>query len=107
MHADGTMGSSSAASKRVTAAANAFVMSDRRREEVTRLIVQALHDLGYDEASSLVERQSRISCTTERVEQFRAALLHGQWDEVETLLPALPGIPPEDLTVRLSSFLSV
>lgn len=98
-----TDASSSAAVDRDMAAerakTRALVMSDRRREEVTRLIIQALHDLGYDDAGRLVQQQSQLASTAEHVDYFRNSLLQGDWEAVEKTLPLLPGIPAEDATV--------
>ncbi|OAA56968.1 WD domain containing protein [Niveomyces insectorum RCEF 264] len=56
------------------------------REEVTRILVQALYDLGYNDAAESVVHNSGIALDSEAVIQFRRAVLLGDWDEAERLL---------------------
>lgn len=58
-------------------------------KEVTRLIIQALGDLGYpDIAKSLID-QSGYDVEAEQVRFFRRAVLDGQWETAEKLLVTL------------------
>lgn len=55
-------------------------------EEVTRLLIQTLSDLGYDEAAEFVGRESGYELESPTVAAFRAAVLSGFWAEAERLL---------------------
>lgn len=55
-------------------------------EEVTRLLIQTLSDLGYDEAAEFVGRESGYELESPTVASFRAAVLSGSWAEAERLL---------------------
>ncbi|KAL8905601.1 MAG: hypothetical protein Q9171_006605 [Xanthocarpia ochracea] len=56
------------------------------REEVTRLIIQGLDDLGYHGAASTLSRESGYEVESPAVAQFRHAVLQGEWSEAEALL---------------------
>ncbi|CAL8582377.1 hypothetical protein XPA_008044 [Xanthoria parietina] len=56
------------------------------REEVTRLIIQALDDLGYQEAANTLSRESGYEVESPGVALFRHAVLQGDWSEAEALL---------------------
>ena len=64
------------------------------REEITRLIIQGLNDLGYrDTAASLVQESGfELECPS--VAAFRHAVLQGEWSEAETLLFGLHSSAP-------------
>lgn len=55
-------------------------------EEVTRILIQALSDMGYQDAAQSVSRDSGYELEIPTVAAFRAAVLGGQWDEAENLL---------------------
>jgi WD repeat-containing protein 26 len=55
-------------------------------EEVTRLLIQTLSDLGYDEAAEYVGRESGYELESATVAAFRTAVLSGSWAEAERLL---------------------
>jgi len=56
------------------------------REEVTRILIQALDDLGYTEAAEKVAHESGFSVESGDVAAFRHAVLSGDWQRAEQLL---------------------
>lgn len=56
------------------------------REEVTRILIQALTDLGYDNAASSLSQESGYNLESPAVSKFRNAVLQGDWAQAEDLL---------------------
>ncbi|KAL6700045.1 WD40 repeat-like protein [Trichoderma pleuroticola] len=56
------------------------------REEVTRILIQALTDMGYQAAAGNISQQSGYSLESPTVAAFRSAVLAGSWAEAEELL---------------------
>ncbi|CAM1508370.1 Fc.00g052180.m01.CDS01 [Cosmosporella sp. VM-42] len=56
------------------------------REEVTRILIQALSDMGYETAAKLVSQQSGHELESPTVAGFRSAVLEGSWPVAEQLL---------------------
>lgn len=56
------------------------------REEVTRILIQGLSDLGYHNAASSLSRESGFELEGPTVAAFRHAVLQGDWAEAEALL---------------------
>ena len=56
------------------------------REEVTRLLIQSLVDLGYHNAAAIVSEESGYSLENADVAAFRHAVSTGLWQEAEALL---------------------
>lgn len=56
------------------------------REEVTRILIQALSDMGYQAAAESVSEESGFKLENPTVAAFRAAVLDGSWAEAEDLL---------------------
>ncbi|KAI4144924.1 MAG: hypothetical protein LQ340_006491 [Diploschistes diacapsis] len=56
------------------------------REEVARLLLQALNDLGYHESSGVLRRESNFELESPSVAAFRHSILDGEWSEAESLL---------------------
>ncbi|KAI2633841.1 WD40-repeat-containing domain protein [Xylaria nigripes] len=56
------------------------------REEVTRLLIQALTDMGYHAAAQNVSQMSGYELENPTVASFRAAILEGNWVTAEELL---------------------
>ena len=56
------------------------------REEVTRLLIQGLADLGYHGAAGTLSRESGFELEGPTVAAFRNAVLQGDWTEAEALL---------------------
>lgn len=80
--------------------------------EVTRLILQSLYDLGYNDVAALLQKNSGLSTELPVVSSFRTAILLGHWDEAESLLPSLKIRPKTDITylsflIRRQQFLEL
>ena len=56
------------------------------RGEMTRLLIQALSDMGYQEAAESVSKDSGIELESPTVAAFRQAVLEGSWGRAEALL---------------------
>lgn len=56
------------------------------REEVTRILLQALSDLGYTGATGALSQESGCELESPAVAAFRNAVLQGEWAEAEELL---------------------
>lgn len=56
------------------------------REEVTRILIQALSDMGYHGAAESVSRDSGYELESNTVSAFRTAVLDGSWARAEELL---------------------
>lgn len=56
------------------------------REEVTRILIQGLSELGYEAAASTLSQESGYELETPYASAFRIAILQGDWPEVEALL---------------------
>ncbi|KAH8652432.1 WD domain-containing protein [Xylariales sp. PMI_506] len=68
------------------------------REEVTRILIQALSDMGYQGAAQNLSRESGYELESDMVAAFRTAVLDGAWDEAESLLSSatIAGRRPSD-----------
>lgn len=56
------------------------------RAEVTRILIQALFDLGYTKAAGTLETESDYTLENSYVANFRQAVLKGEWRQAENLL---------------------
>jgi hypothetical protein len=56
------------------------------REEVTRILIQSLTDLGYDSAASTLGQESGFSLESPTAAKFKRAVLAGEWSHAEGLL---------------------
>ncbi|TVY55385.1 WD repeat-containing protein, partial [Lachnellula suecica] len=56
------------------------------REETTRILIQALTDLGYNSAASSLSQESGFDLESPAVAAFRNAVLQGEWKAAEELL---------------------
>ncbi|KAF8460623.1 WD40-repeat-containing domain protein [Kalaharituber pfeilii] len=56
------------------------------REEVTRILIQSLWDLGYQRAAKQLEEDSEYALEAREVSLFRQAVLNGEWNKAEKLL---------------------
>ncbi|KAK4167986.1 hypothetical protein QBC43DRAFT_202672 [Cladorrhinum sp. PSN259] len=56
------------------------------RQEVTRILIQALNDLGYHSAANSVSKESGYEVESPDVASFRDAILNGDWKRAEELL---------------------
>lgn len=56
------------------------------REELTRILIQGLKDMGYDNAATTLTSESGYELECPEVADFRAAILAGRWLEAERIL---------------------
>jgi hypothetical protein len=56
------------------------------REEVTRILLQSLSDLGYGRAAKQLSEESGYELEIPSVAAFRAAVMCGEWEDAEALL---------------------
>ena len=56
------------------------------REEVARILIQGLDDLGYHSAATSLSDESGYKLETKYASAFRNAVLQGDWTKAETLL---------------------
>ena len=62
------------------------------REEVTRILIQSLSDLGYNSTAEQLSRESGYELEVPSVAAFRAAVQNGDWAEAEALLFGQPDV---------------
>lgn len=56
------------------------------REELTRILIQGLKDMGYDNSANLLSSESGYELESSEVASFRSAILSGHWNEAERIL---------------------
>ncbi|KAI1926513.1 hypothetical protein LOZ64_000279 [Ophidiomyces ophidiicola] len=56
------------------------------REEVTRILIQSLYDLGYPDAATTLCRESKYELESGAVAAFRSCVVDGEWAEAERIL---------------------
>jgi len=56
------------------------------REEVSRLLMQALNEMGYSQAATALKKESGYELESPTVSALRVAVLDGRWTDVELLL---------------------
>lgn len=56
------------------------------REEVTRILIQSLYELGYSGSAALLSSESGYQLESPAVAIFRNAILEGRWAEAERIL---------------------
>ena len=56
------------------------------REEVTRLLIQGLGDLGYESSATTLSQESGYAVESPTVAAFRRSILQGEWSEAQALL---------------------
>lgn len=69
-----------------TAAAHSLDYFGHDREEVSRLLIQALSDLGYNASAEKLVQESGFDLESPTVAAFRNAVLRGEWADAEELL---------------------
>lgn len=67
------------------------------RSEVTRLVIQALGDLGYTAVAQQLEAQSGLTTESPEVAVFRRAVLAGEWATAEDALRRIELQSPGDV----------
>lgn len=71
-------------------------------QETIRLIIQALGDMGYNSAVETLSRESGINVESALVEDFRHAILEGDWSSAEVALHELELTDASALPVRVA-----
>jgi hypothetical protein len=56
------------------------------REEVSRLLIQALGELGYSNSARTLSKESGFEVETHNVAAFRTSIVEGRWDDAELLI---------------------
>jgi hypothetical protein len=70
------------------------------REEVTRILIQALVDLGYQKTATTLEDESEYTLESSYVSNFRQAVLKGDWNNAEKRLEGMEIHQDADINVR-------
>jgi hypothetical protein len=70
------------------------------REEVTRIMIQTLTEMGYHGAAGTLSRESGCDLESPSVAAFRNAVLQGEWSEAERLLFGHEAADPASVTIR-------
>ncbi|CAG8545721.1 3038_t:CDS:2, partial [Scutellospora calospora] len=74
-------------------------LQNPRREELVRLMVQAMQDMGYSKSAAQLEKESGFLLESSAVAKFRDGVLKGDWDLVESLFPTLELDQNQDIVV--------
>ncbi|KAJ3138361.1 hypothetical protein HDU90_001324 [Geranomyces variabilis] len=77
----------------------------QREEELVRLMVQSLQDMGLSDTAKTLQRESGRSLESPVVSEFREAVLTGKWDVVTRLIPSLD-IKVDDVPVGAALFIT-
>ena len=56
------------------------------REELTRILIQGLKDMGYEDSANTLSSESGYELESSVVASFRSAILSGEWTEAERIL---------------------
>lgn len=86
IHKPAFKGSTSSPAQPDKSAAVSPVYFGHDREEVTRLLIQTLADMGYQSAAESVRRESGFELESPTVAAFRKSVLQGAWADTEELL---------------------
>ena len=73
------------------------------REEVTRILIQALVDLGYGKTAAELEGESDYTLESPYVANFRHAVLKGDWGSSERLLDEMDISQDADINVSTTA----
>lgn len=60
------------------------------REELTRILIQGLKDMGYENSAHSLSSESGYELENSEVAAFRSAILSGHWSEAERILSGSP-----------------
>lgn len=71
-----------------------------QREEIVRIMLQGLRDMGYEQAADVLEAESGFQLSGRAASDFEAAVLGGRWSEAIELfsqlgVPVAPATGPE------------
>lgn len=78
-----TISSNGASEKHLTPATDFY---GHNRQEVTRLLIQSLSDLGYQSTARQLSQESGFELEVPNVAAFRTAVQSGHWSDAEALL---------------------
>ncbi|KAI8971693.1 WD40-repeat-containing domain protein [Mycotypha africana] len=83
-----------------------------KKEDLVRLMLQSLIDLGYNEAAECLQRESGFTLESDLIVRLRTYILGGQWQLAEDLLPNIPFTNVENLStvqflIRQQKFLEL
>ncbi|KAI8371809.1 WD40-repeat-containing domain protein [Blakeslea trispora] len=83
-----------------------------RRDELVRLMLQSLNDLGYNDTATALETESGVSLESAIISEFRVSIQKGQWSKAENLLPKIPfllpvNVPKVQFLIRQQKFLEL
>ena len=59
------------------------------RDDVARVVIQALDDMGYGESARTLERESGLRAQSPAMERFRSAVVAGDWAALDDILPTI------------------
>ncbi|KAJ8330679.1 hypothetical protein O5D80_001192 [Batrachochytrium dendrobatidis] len=65
----------------------------KRQKEMVRLMLQSLTQLGYSHTALCLQQESGLVLESPSMSQFRKAVLVGDWDLVERLIPLIEMVP--------------
>lgn len=68
---------------------NHMAEADPKHRETVRLILQSLNDMGYTESMQCLERESGFLLEQPHIREFREAIVDGQWETIDPVLPHL------------------
>lgn len=71
----------------------------KQEEETVRLIIQSLSDMGYEGAVEALSKESGVKVESVQVEDFKSAVLEGDWTSAEASLRQLELSNPRDEAV--------
>ncbi|KAG1041392.1 hypothetical protein G6F25_004011 [Rhizopus arrhizus] len=91
--------------KTIAKSSSSNLLNNIKKEELVRLMMQSLIDLGYQETASALQTESGISLESDIVSYFRSSILKGDWALAETLLGDLPFISHSPNVVAKVQFL--
>eukprot|EP00658_Telonema_sp_P-2_P018580 TRINITY_DN17287_c0_g1_i1.p1 TRINITY_DN17287_c0_g1~~TRINITY_DN17287_c0_g1_i1.p1 ORF type:complete len:162 (+),score=47.68 TRINITY_DN17287_c0_g1_i1:196-681(+) len=66
------------------------------RDELVRLMTQCAIDLGYTQTAAELQHESGVSFQSTTINQFRAFVMEGRWEEAVAQVPVLELVTPED-----------
>lgn len=99
-HMNGTNGNLSNGNSKRFSPVRSATYRGHKREEVVRILIQGLLDMGYSQAANVLSTESEYELESPSVAAFRGAVLEGVWSEAEAILlgsqHAEQGKNPED-----------
>ena len=94
-------GGEASANKNISSSSSPVLLGGMHSNDIVRLLVQTLRDLGHVKSASLLEEESGVILEEPVVVDFKTSLYRGEWDRALSLLEALDVNSQDDLRVRL------